>query len=83
MLFVKPAVAGLIVRDPERNFQPIPEDGIDVPAQPYWLRRLRDGDVVEVKGAVDAAADGVSVQVEEPAAGETAAVKSGRGRRGD
>lgn len=45
---VKPA-KGIQVRDPQTG-APIPESGIEVRANPsYWDRRLRCGDVVEVK----------------------------------
>lgn len=45
-MFVKPK-PGLIVRDP-RSKRPIPPEGREVPAESYWLRRLRSGDVVEI-----------------------------------
>lgn len=35
------------VRDPIDN-KPLPEEGKAVPENAYWLRRLRDGDVIEV-----------------------------------
>lgn len=44
-MFVKPA-PGLVVRDPQTRVQ-VPEDGRDVPETSYWLRRLRDGDLVQ------------------------------------
>lgn len=47
-MWVKPARAGLIVRDPETMKQ-LPDDGAEVPVNSYWIRRLRDGDVVEVE----------------------------------
>lgn len=40
---VKP-VAGRLVRDP-LTMQPLPEDGREVPDNPFWRRRIRDGDV--------------------------------------
>jgi hypothetical protein len=43
-LFVKPA-EGLKVRDPDTR-RHLPEEGAAVPRSTYWLRRLRDGDVV-------------------------------------
>lgn len=46
-LFIKPK-AGLTVRDPETRV-PLPLEGTEVAASTYWLRRLRDGDVVEAK----------------------------------
>lgn len=44
-MFVKPA-AGLQVRDPVLR-DLLPPEGREVPDyDPYWLRRLRDGDVI-------------------------------------
>lgn len=54
-MFVKPA-PGLKVRDP-RTKQHIPETGADVPdGDTYWVRRLLDGDVVQVPPAAPPAA---------------------------
>lgn len=44
---VKPA-KGRAVRDPI-TMQLLPDDGREVPLNPFWRRRLRDGDVVEDK----------------------------------
>jgi hypothetical protein len=44
-LFVKPA-PGLTVRDPI-TLKPLPAEGAEVPADSYWLRRLKAGDVIE------------------------------------
>lgn len=51
-MFVLPALAGaglpgthLRVLDPDTGL-PLPEVGADVPATPYWLRRLAEGDVI-------------------------------------
>ncbi len=44
-MFVKPA-AGRLVRDPITRV-PLPDAGAEKPASSFWLRRLRDGDVVE------------------------------------
>ncbi len=45
-LFLKPAKPGLIVRDPiTRN--PLAAEGETKPRNSHWLRRLKDGDVVE------------------------------------
>ena len=41
-------VEGLIVRDPHTR-KPIPSEGVTVDRSPYWIRRLRDGDVVPVE----------------------------------
>jgi len=43
-MFVKPA-QGLSIRDPDLK-DLLPEKGREVPDSPYWIRRLRDGDVV-------------------------------------
>ena len=45
-LHIKPARPGLIVRDPV-TLKPLPPHGATVPRESYWLRRLRDKDVVE------------------------------------
>lgn len=42
---VRPA-KGLIVRDPGTG-KALPATGAQVPKTAYWLRRLRDGDVVD------------------------------------
>jgi hypothetical protein len=44
-MFVKPA-DGLKVRDPHSR-RHLPPQGAFVPREPYWLRRLDDGDVVD------------------------------------
>lgn len=48
-LKIKPAMPDLIVRMPEKNFQPLPAAGDEVPDNSYWQRRLHDGDVVLVE----------------------------------
>lgn len=45
-MMVKPA-PGRAVRDPVLR-DLLPETGREVPRDVYWLRRLRDGDVVEI-----------------------------------
>lgn len=47
MLTVKPAKPGMIIRMPEKQNQPLPANGDTVPANSYWQRRLRDGDVIK------------------------------------
>lgn len=42
---VKPA-EGLLVRDPVTR-EALPAKGGTVPRNAYWLRRLRDGDVID------------------------------------
>ncbi len=44
-MFVKPARAGLIVRDPI-TLRPLPETGAEVPETSYWLLHMRDGAIV-------------------------------------
>lgn len=46
-IFVKPP-EGSMVKDPQ-TLLPLPERGKQVPASSYWLRRLRDGDVVRAE----------------------------------
>lgn len=55
-MYVKPA-PGLAVRDPELR-DLLPAEGREVPASAYWLRRLRDGDVVEAPRPAPAPARG-------------------------
>lgn len=43
---IKPKL-GLIVRDPV-TFRPLAVEGENKPRDQYWMRRLRDGDVVKV-----------------------------------
>lgn len=45
-LYVKPKILGATVRNP-LNGHRIADSGISVPANAFWLRRLKDGDVVE------------------------------------
>jgi hypothetical protein len=57
-MFVKPA-EGLVIPDPDRHDM-LPADGREVPASDFWMRRLRDGDVVgavALKEAPDVAGD--------------------------
>lgn len=48
-LTLKPARPDLIVRNPEGGFAPLARDGETVADTDYWRRRLRDGDVIEIK----------------------------------
>ncbi|WP_298281256.1 DUF2635 domain-containing protein [Acidocella sp.] len=48
-MFVKPAPDRL-VRYPATN-QPLPAEGADVPDDAFWLRRVRDGDVIAADAA--------------------------------
>ena len=40
------AAPGRLVRDPT-TYRKLPEEGAEVPCTQYWLRRIRDGDVVQ------------------------------------
>ena len=46
---IKPSRKDVVVRDPETR-RPLAAKGEEKPKNTYWLRRLRDGDVVEVGG---------------------------------
>ncbi len=46
ILHIKP-VSGLTVRDPE-TYKPLEAEGEVKPRNAFWLRRLKDGDVVLV-----------------------------------
>lgn len=53
-IFVKPK-KGMLVRDPISK-QMLPENGKAVTKSTYWLRRIKDGDVVlTTKGGVEKA----------------------------
>ncbi|CAB5645904.1 DUF2635 domain-containing protein [Providencia hangzhouensis] len=45
-IYIKPT-EGLTVRDPE-TYQPLSIKGEKKPRNTYWLRRLKDGDVVHI-----------------------------------
>lgn len=53
-IFIKPK-GSLKVRDP-RTGEHLPEAGTEKPRSHYWLRRIKDGDVVETKAKPAAAA---------------------------
>lgn len=44
-MFVKPGTEGLMVLDPV-SYQYLPAEGAEKPEDAYWVRRLKDGDVV-------------------------------------
>ena len=50
-MFVRPA-EGLKIRDPETGNY-LPDTGQIVPRSSFWLRRLKDGDVVETTTPTD------------------------------
>jgi hypothetical protein len=45
--FLKPAQAGLSILD-DVTGAPLPQEGATVPKSKYWVRRVIDGDAVEV-----------------------------------
>lgn len=44
---VKPAVPGAVIRDPHTK-RPLPAEGGEVPENSFWVRRLREGEVVRI-----------------------------------
>lgn len=48
-IYIKPAVPGSIVRYPDRMGKTLPDEGDRVEKTPFWVRRLRDGSVIEAK----------------------------------
>lgn len=54
-LHIKP-VPGVVVRDPD-TLEPLPEKGDKKPRNSFWLRRLKDGDVVEIMPVTKKGAD--------------------------
>lgn len=56
-VFLKPAKAGLIVRDPDTG-KPLAEDGEVKTRSTYWIRRIKQGDVTAATPTgTDTAAD--------------------------
>ena len=49
-MFLKPTNSEIKVRDPESGLH-LAIDGEEKPANSFWYRRLRDGDVVKAKPA--------------------------------
>lgn len=43
-IFVVPK-EGLIIRNPDGNYMPLPPEGASVPDSPYWRGQARDGSV--------------------------------------
>ena len=58
-MFVKPDPErpGLLVRQPDRNWRPVPADGGNVPKNAYYIRAVQRGDLVVAKKAPSAAQD--------------------------
>lgn len=46
-IFIKPA-NGLKIRDPETKIH-LPEEGAQVEKSPFWSRRIKSGDVLQVE----------------------------------
>jgi Protein of unknown function (DUF2635) len=46
-IFVKPTKPGAVVRLPQNPTSQVPPEGAWVKRNAYWLRRLRDGSVIE------------------------------------
>lgn len=44
-LYVRPS-PGRVILDPDSGFVPVPEDGMDVPRTPFWLRAVERGDLI-------------------------------------
>ncbi len=55
-LNVRPRHADLLVRNPDNSMAPLAVAGETVPDNEYWRRRLKDGDVLEVKAEAKPAA---------------------------
>ncbi len=55
-LFVKPAVEGAMVRQPDRDMTPLSQDGAWVADTMFWRRRILLGDVVEAEPPTEGAA---------------------------
>jgi hypothetical protein len=49
---VKPVNPSAVIRDPHTR-RPLPAEGGDVPETSFWIRRLRDGDVVRIDDHAD------------------------------
>jgi hypothetical protein len=64
------------IHDPDQAFRPLAADGEHKPPNHYWLRRLRDGDVVEAEAPKAPA----PAQVEESAAVTGPAIRAERER---
>jgi hypothetical protein len=48
---VKPAPGILVFRQPENDYKPMPLDGAIVEMTPYYIRAIREGDLVFVPAA--------------------------------
>lgn len=52
-IFVKPA-AGMKQRLPENPREFLPEEGLEVERNAFWLRRMADGDVILADAPIEA-----------------------------
>ncbi|BAK83965.1 DUF2635 domain-containing protein [Komagataeibacter medellinensis] len=69
-------VEGRTVKDP-RTRAPVPEKGLTVSDyDPFWARRLRDGDVTKTPPAVDAPAPVAQATAKQDEAAAPAAAKA-------
>lgn len=50
-MFLKPSKEGLLVRHPQTK-RPLKQEGEEVKKSTYWLRRLKEGSVIEVNKSV-------------------------------
>lgn len=75
--FIRPK-EGLRIADPKTG-EYLPESGMLMPRSGFWLRRLKDGDVVEVKQGASAPAASQTV-TPEPAP-ESASESAGQGKK--
>lgn len=57
-----------LVRQPSRNWLPLPAEGGWVQLDEYWSRRLRDGDVLEAEPPEQAEDDPAPPETSKPAA---------------
>lgn len=44
-MFVKPKPGGPKVRRPVAPYTHVPDEGMEVPEESYWIRRVQDGDL--------------------------------------
>jgi hypothetical protein len=56
-MFVKPKPGGPKVRRPDPPFTHVPPEGMEVPEESYWVRRVMDGDLVVVEPPAPEQAD--------------------------
>lgn len=74
--FIKPA-EGLRIADPKTGDY-LPAGGMLMPRSGFWIRRLKDGDVIEVKQGAQSPAAPVETPNPEPV---SEPAKSGKGKK--